>query len=397
MLKQAAQLKVNSHLDDLARAEIHLFRKAWSAFHVCGLTALALAVISVMTLVRVRGLSAFVMLAIIVAVPFTVCVLGMCVKIVTGEEQYAQYHHFMAITVITMVLVWLLHQPVLPYLDITILGIGLTVIVGRIGCFMVGCCHGRPSRWGVCYRHEHAEAGFAPYYVGIRLFPVQLIESVWTLLIVGAGAVLFRGGQPSGGFLAWYVVTYCLGRFWIEFLRGGPGRPYLFGYSEAQWISFSLICLVVGLEYAGVLPRSSLHPIAAASVLVAMIGIAWKRSFQCATARELLYPDHIKEVAEAVEFITARAADFSPRHQWSVFADQTAEKQISVASTSLGIQLSASKNEKTYHYAFSHCDGGMTRETAKLLAQLILTLRRANSSSEIRSGSRGVFHLFIYS
>jgi len=411
MLKRVPQLKLNLNalagralnprLDNLARAEIHVFHKAWSAFHVCGLVALALALTSALALAKARGLSVTVMMIIIIAVPFTVCSLAMSIKIVTGEEQYAQYHHAVAITAVTTLLLWLLDQPVLPYLDITIFGIGLALSIGRIGCFMVGCCYGRPSDWGVCYREEHADAGFAPCYVGVRLFPVQLIEALWTLLILALCAFWFRRAEPAGAFLSWFVVTYCAGRFWIEFLRGGPARPYLFGYSEAQWLSFLLMCLVVGLEYAGRLPQSAWQAIATGSIGMAMLAIVWKRSLQSPLARKLFSPRHVQEVAEAVEFVTERATVVSSRVQWSFVADQSNEREISIASTSLGIQLSASKikstGDESYHYAFSHCDGGLTGDTARLLAQLISTLRRARNSAEMQPGGNGVFHLFIHS
>ena len=70
----------------------------------------------------------------------------------TGEERIIYYRHEIAVMVVAALLLWLLRQPLLPYLDVTILGIGMFLTCGRMGCFMVGCCHGRPHDWGVCYR-----------------------------------------------------------------------------------------------------------------------------------------------------------------------------------------------------------------------------------------------------
>lgn len=97
----------------------------------------------------------------------------MATKIITGEERLSYCDHEIVIMVVAALFLWLTHQPILFYLDITILGIGTFLFCGRIGCLMVGCCHGRPYHWGVCYRPEHAAVGFPPYYVGVRLFPIQ--------------------------------------------------------------------------------------------------------------------------------------------------------------------------------------------------------------------------------
>ena len=119
---------------------------------------------------------------------------------------------------------------------------------------MVGCCHGRPHRWGVCYREEHAAVGFTPYFVGVRLFPIQAVESLWVFCIVTTGVTFVLNGRPAGAALAWYVVTYDLGRFCFEFLRGDPDRPYLWGFSQPQWISLLLMCGWYGRRWPASFP-----------------------------------------------------------------------------------------------------------------------------------------------
>src|SRR5262249_7343149 len=161
------------------------------------------------------------------------------------------YHHEIAVMLAAMALLWLTSEPLLPFLDITILGIGAFLACGRIGCLMVGCCHGRPHHWGIRYKPEHAVAGFTPYYVGIVLFPIQLVESLWVAGVVIVGVLLIVNGSPAGSALAWYVVAYDLGRFFFEFMRGDPDRPYLWCFSQPQWISIVLMAFVVVAEQAG--------------------------------------------------------------------------------------------------------------------------------------------------
>lgn len=91
------------------------------------------------------------MIALVMAASFTFLALAMAAKIVPGKETLVYYQHEIAV-MITATFLWrMLRQPVLCYLDVTILGVGLFLAFGRVGCLMVGCCHGRPSPWGVCY------------------------------------------------------------------------------------------------------------------------------------------------------------------------------------------------------------------------------------------------------
>src|SRR5262249_38293875 len=145
----------------------------------------------------------------------------------------------------------ILGQPALPYLDITILGVGAFLVFGRIGCFMVGCCHGRPYRWGVRYRDKHASAGFPRYLVGVPLFPIQLVESAIVLGVVCVGIAIALQRATPGEALAWYVAAYGVARFSLEFLRGDAERPYYLGFSQPQWISLILIALLVFEEFRG--------------------------------------------------------------------------------------------------------------------------------------------------
>src|SRR5690349_9699097 len=130
-------------LDRLVRAEIRVFGKRRAAFQVCGLTGVALAVTLAMLLVSHQGLSHWVMGALILSAVITFFLVVMITKIITGEEKIIYYHHEIAVMVAGGILLWVLGKPIFPYLDIMILGVGLFLACGRVGCLMVGCCHGR--------------------------------------------------------------------------------------------------------------------------------------------------------------------------------------------------------------------------------------------------------------
>jgi prolipoprotein diacylglyceryltransferase len=150
-----------------------MFNRYYSAFQVCGYTGLVLAVLLSMILAIYRGLSPLIMGGVIGTAMLTFLGLAMATKIITGEEQLIYYHHEIAIMIMAAIFLKLLNQPLLLYLDITILGIGIFLACGRVGCLMVGCCHGRPHKLGVCYRTNYGKIMGSG-----NLFPIQIKRKV---------------------------------------------------------------------------------------------------------------------------------------------------------------------------------------------------------------------------
>jgi hypothetical protein len=216
--------------------------------------------------------------------------------------------------------------------------------------------------------------------VGLRLFPVQLLESLWTFGIVCVDIVLVLGPWPPGTALAWHILAYGAGRFCFEFLRGDAARPYWLGFSEAQWTSFALMCAVLLVELAGLFSFRLWHAALVALVGLTMIAIGlWRRS-RGAKVSQLLHPHHIEEVARIVRSRPGLALS-------------------GVSCTSLGIQISVGRIEQVAgtvrHYALSCKDGGMTETTASALAKLLCRLWPLGPS-ELIAGGQGVYHLLVY-
>jgi phosphatidylglycerol---prolipoprotein diacylglyceryl transferase len=81
-------------------------------------------------------------------------------------------------------------------------GIFIAVALGRVGCFLTGCCAGRctAARWGIWSSDRR---------VGARRIPTQLIESGAGLAIgVVSFAVVLAGGLPIAG--AVFVFAFAL-------------------------------------------------------------------------------------------------------------------------------------------------------------------------------------------
>ncbi len=107
--------------------------------------------------------------------------------------------------------------PVGTLLDATAPGIFLGMAVGRPGCFLTGCCAGRPttSRWGLVSSDRR---------LILRRFPVQLAEAAAALLIGAISLVLVLVAQPSvhGAIFAGALAAYTFARQLLFPLRSDP-------------------------------------------------------------------------------------------------------------------------------------------------------------------------------
>lgn len=111
----------------------------------------------------------------------------------------------------------------------------LSIAVGRIGCFLAGCCRGVPADLPVS----------VTYSDGVPRHPAQLYEAGFHV----AAGLLFLGlvarGRLRGRVFSLYLVLYGAFRFATEALRETP-KPFA-GLSGYQLISATMV--VVGLAF----------------------------------------------------------------------------------------------------------------------------------------------------
>ncbi len=101
--------------------------------------------------------------------------------------------------------------------------------LGRIGCFLNGCCHGKPApSWlGVSYPvdsypwHQQIAEGLIAKRsaMTVPVHAVQLYEAAFNLALYGLLVVVFRRGARRGTVTALYLMAYPAGRFALESLR----------------------------------------------------------------------------------------------------------------------------------------------------------------------------------
>jgi hypothetical protein len=367
-------------LDSLVRPSFRLAGSWWPFYGLFVCSGIAAGVVFALVLTLASGVPIRAVAAALGAGLLAAGALALATEVLAGREIYTFYHYQIAALAAGAGALALLDLPVLPCLDVIGTALGLVQACGRLGCFMAGCCHGRPCRWGVRYGTEHAEQGFESELVGVRLFPIQAVESLCLFALAAGGAALIVSGRPAGTALATYLAGYGAIRFGLEFARGDAARPYALGFSEAQWTAGIVLSATLAGEIAGWLPFVPWHAAAAAAVGLAAAGAALRRRFR--PAHRLFHPRHVSEIAKALSGLTAWPSPpgHAPR----------------VACTSLGLRLSAgSLHHGRTHYALSAREAAMTEATARSLAALILRLRHPAAPSRLLPGGQGVFHLLV--
>lgn len=300
-------------------------------------------------------------------------------KALLGRENIVYYHHEISVVVCCALALYALRLPVLPYLDLCIIGIGIFLVCGRLGCYSVGCCHGRPHRHGISYGAKHVEAGFTWYYQDVRLLPVPLIESGTMLLVVSTAIVLLLKGVSSGFVLLAYTMVYGCLRYTLEFLRGDAERPYWMGVSEAQWTSLILIGVTLALSFTHVLPFYGVHLAVFFLVLALSLFMAFyyhhKESFR------LSAPGQVRRLAEAL---------YSMNHQ-----NRTRIYTGDAISLSCGRQQLDDMDIR--HYTVSSPKKiPLKKKTLHQLGKQLACLDKLSGEPDIIDRNNGIYHL-VYS
>lgn len=127
-------------------------------------------------------------------------------------------------------------------LDAITPGLALGHGIGRIGCFLAGCCYGTPSQlpWAVTFRDA---ASLAPLRTPIH--PAQLYESAGVFVIFLVLILLSKRPSLKGTLFWVYLMLYSVLRFFLEFVRGDTYPGKMSSLSLLQEVSIVLFVLAV--------------------------------------------------------------------------------------------------------------------------------------------------------
>jgi phosphatidylglycerol:prolipoprotein diacylglycerol transferase len=155
------------------------------------------------------------------------------------------------------------HMPALATCDAFAPGLAMGHAIGRLGCFAAGCCYGKETThfWGVTFTNPLA-AQLVGTPLGHALEPTQLFESAAELCIFILLTWMFARKKFDGQVFGAYLFLYGIARFFIEFLRGDPGRGSVFGgvLSSTQLIAIGLVLAGGIIWYLRPTPKVALAP-----------------------------------------------------------------------------------------------------------------------------------------
>ncbi len=117
--------------------------------------------------------------------------------------------------------------------------------LGRIGCFLAGCCYGIEIEHGVIFHNSAIEMAN-----NVPRLPIQLIESACNFILFGILLHLQKKGKYKKTLLYIYLLIYSIIRFVDEFFRGDTYRGFVGPISTSQFISilifvFATIMLII--------------------------------------------------------------------------------------------------------------------------------------------------------
>ena len=120
-------------------------------------------------------------------------------------------------------------------LDLFACYVALALAIGRIGCFLNGCCYGKPTNFfdklGIAFVFPLSQT-FEPRH------PTQLYMIISNLTIFFILMKLKKKRKENGILFLLFLLLYSSFRFFVDFFRAY--EIYFFGLSESQWICLAL-------------------------------------------------------------------------------------------------------------------------------------------------------------
>jgi phosphatidylglycerol:prolipoprotein diacylglycerol transferase len=148
--------------------------------------------------------------------------------------------------------------PLLPMLDVIAPALAFGIAIGRIGCFLNGCCYGDTCSlpWAVQFpKHSppwESEVGrslIPPSAEStLPLHPTQLYSTLDGLILMTLLFAYFPVRKRDGQVMGLLMLTYPISRFLIEQLRNDEG-VFFAGMTISQFISLGIFTFGLGFWF----------------------------------------------------------------------------------------------------------------------------------------------------
>lgn len=114
--------------------------------------------------------------------------------------------------------------------------------LGRIGCFLAGCCYGSHTDSWLGVEFPFGDS------VG-KVHPTNLYEALFLFVMFGLMLTVTLLDKPKGYNLIAYALSYSVFRFLIEFIRDDNRGSFIPGLSPSQWQV--ILLFIAGLALLG--------------------------------------------------------------------------------------------------------------------------------------------------
>src|SRR5579864_729146 len=142
-------------------------------------------------------------------------------------------------------------------IDVIAPALALGIALGRIGCFLNGCCYGDICQmlpWAVAFPQKSApwRQQVQTHLIdpsaaqSLPVHPTQLYSSLDGFILLGLLSAFYPLRRRDGEVMALLMVTYPITRFLIEYLRNDEA-PFLGGMTISQ--DLSIVLLACGVLY----------------------------------------------------------------------------------------------------------------------------------------------------
>ena len=126
--------------------------------------------------------------------------------------------------------------------------------IARLGCYVYGCCWGRPtsSAFGVRYTSRDAKViRCKPHLHGVKIHPTQLYGFATYLTMFALFYVLLPYKQFDGMIAAIYLVIHPITRMVMEYFREDDRGKFLGRFTHTHFYSFVMFALGAGIIIYG--------------------------------------------------------------------------------------------------------------------------------------------------
>ncbi len=129
-------------------------------------------------------------------------------------------------------------------LDILSPSLALGIVLGRVGCFLNGCCYGKLARaWGVCFPGAENPPAFSQQALdglipptaaySLAVIPTQVYDALVNLVIFCLLLFIEKRKRSDGFLFLVFILLYSINRFIIEGFR----------YYEQNFMVFGIVTI----------------------------------------------------------------------------------------------------------------------------------------------------------